>query len=85
MINTVYERLNNESGLILRDKEMITRQDKVVGFLIKKVGSNLIKGKSIMNISLPVSIFDKRSLHHVYKKFLDILYLKNNIEFKYLL
>jgi len=65
MINTAYERTNSEPGLILRDKEMQTRQDKVIGFLIKKLGSNLIKGKSIMNISLPVTIFDKRTLHHV--------------------
>ena len=65
MINTAYERSNKEHGLILRDKAMIARQDKVISFLIKKLGSNLIKGKSIMNISLPVTIFDKRTLHHV--------------------
>ena len=65
MINTVYEKTNKEPGLILRDKEMISRQDKVIGYLIKKMGSNLIKGKSVMNISLPVTIFDKRTLHHV--------------------
>ena len=65
MINTVYERTNKESGLVLKDKDIISRQDKVIGFLIKKMGSNLLKGKSVMNISLPVTIFDKRTLHHV--------------------
>jgi len=65
MIHTAYERTFNEPGLILRNKDMQSRQDKVIGYLIKKLGSNLIKGKSIMNISLPVTIFDKRTLHHV--------------------
>jgi len=65
MINTVYEKTNKEAGLILKDKEILSRQDKVMGYLIKKMGSNLIKGKSIMNTSLPVTIFDKRTLHQV--------------------
>lgn len=30
--------------------------------IIKQLGSNLISGKSIMNMSLPVEIFDKRSM-----------------------
>ena len=65
MIFTVYEKTNKEAGLILKDKEILSRQDKVMGYLIKKMGSNLIKGKSIMNTSLPVTIFDKRTLHQV--------------------
>lgn len=65
MINTVYEKTYREPGLIFNDKELMSKQNKVIGYLIKKMGSNLIKGKSIMNISLPVTIFDKRTLHHV--------------------
>jgi hypothetical protein len=65
MINTFYEKTLKEPGLILTDKDTQSRQDKVISFLIKKLGSNLIKGKSIMSISLPVTIFDKRTLHQV--------------------
>jgi hypothetical protein len=55
-----------EAGLIFRDNLMIAKQDKVIGYLVKKIGSNLLKGRSVMNISLPVSIFDKRTLLQVY-------------------
>jgi hypothetical protein len=65
MIGLVYERTLKEPGLIFKDADMIAMQDKVISFLIKKIGSNLIKGKSIMNISLPITIFDKRSLLQV--------------------
>ncbi len=30
--------------------------------IIKQLGSNLVSGKSVMNMSLPVEIFDKRSM-----------------------
>ena len=54
-----------EPGLIFTDKAIIEKQDKVIAFLLKKIGSTLIKGKSIMSISLPVNIFDKRTLLQV--------------------
>ena len=38
------------------------KQEKTISYILKNLGSNIIKGKSIMNISLPVDIFDKRSL-----------------------
>ena len=31
-------------------------------FLIKQVGANIITGKSVLNVSLPVDIFEPRSL-----------------------
>jgi hypothetical protein len=37
-------------------------QKDVVKWIIRKIGTNLISGKSIMNMSLPVDIFDKRGL-----------------------
>ncbi len=52
--------------MIFTDKSVIVKQDKVISFLIKKIGSNLIKGQSIMTISLPVNIFDKRTLLQVF-------------------
>ena len=66
MVSNVYERTMKEPGLIFKDQEAIARQDKVIGYLIKKIGSNLIKGKSIMNISLPITIFEGRTLLQVY-------------------
>lgn len=38
----------------------------MISYLLKKIGSNLFKGKSIMNTSLPVTIFDKRTLLQVF-------------------
>ena len=66
MVSTVYERTMKEPGLIFKDQEVIERQDKVIGYLIKKIGSNIIKGKSVMNISLPINIFEGRTLLQVY-------------------
>jgi hypothetical protein len=60
-----YEISNNYSGLLCKDKDLLEKQAKVVTYLLKKIGSNLIKGKSIMNTSLPVNIFDKRTLLQV--------------------
>lgn len=41
--------------------DQIEAQKKVIGFLLKKIGSNIIKGKSVMGISLPIEIFETRS------------------------
>lgn len=60
-----YERILKEEGLIFTDKKTLDEQSKVITYLIKKLGSSLIKGESIMNISLPVTIFDKRTLLQV--------------------
>lgn len=60
-----YERILKEEGLIFTDKKTLDEQSKVITYLIKKLGSTLIKGESIMNISLPVTIFDKRTLLQV--------------------
>ena len=37
-------------------------QKDVIKYLIRQIGTNLISGKSIMNMSLPVEIFDGRGL-----------------------
>ncbi len=60
-----YDRSLKEPGLIYLDKEVMGHQEKVIGYIIKKVGSNLLSGKSIMDISLPVQIFDKRTMLQV--------------------
>jgi hypothetical protein len=41
---------------------VLAAQKDILKMIIKQLGSNLISGKSVMNMSLPVEIFDKRSM-----------------------
>jgi len=61
MIHSEFERKQGADGLVFINKDLIDKQRGVMGYLIKKIGLNLIKGKSVMNISLPINIFDVRS------------------------
>lgn len=38
----------------------LAQQKEVFSFILKKIGSNLLSGKSILDISLPVTVFDRR-------------------------
>ena len=49
-------------GLVWKDYPMISKQRGVVFHLIKQVGANLLKGKSIMSVSLPISIMQPLTL-----------------------
>jgi hypothetical protein len=78
MIYTEFERKIGADGLVFINKDLIEKQRGVMGSLIKKIGLSLIKGKSVMNISLPINIFDIRSHLEVFafqnsyaKTFLD--------------
>jgi len=51
--------IHPKEGLVYRDADTIAKQRKAVLQLIKTLGSNILQGKSLMNISMPVSIFDK--------------------------
>jgi hypothetical protein len=66
MIVEDFERTPGSEELIYKKKEVIEKQRAVVGYLMKKIGANLLTGKSIMNVSLPINIFDVRSLLEVY-------------------
>ena len=57
-----YSRNLGEDGFIYQRDDVISKQRAVSTYLIKKIGANLLKGRSIMNISLPINIFDLRSL-----------------------
>ena len=57
-----YERKLGADGMVYLNQEVIDKQRSVAGYLIKTIGLNLIKGKSIMNVSLPINIFDSRSI-----------------------
>ena len=56
-----YQRCPKNGGLLLKNEKLIQEQRRVIMNLIKRVGSNLMQGKSIMSISMPVTIFDKTS------------------------
>ncbi len=45
-------------GLIWKDYDQISKQKKVVFYLLKQIGFNLLRGKSIMSVSLPVTIME---------------------------
>ncbi len=61
MIITDFEREEGSEGLIFKNKEIIDKQRAVMSYLLKNMGANLLSGKSIMNVSLPINIFDVRS------------------------
>lgn len=65
MIHTDFSRNIGDKGLIFKNKSIIEKQRAVVSYLVKNAGLNLLKGKSIMNVSLPINIFDCRSLLEV--------------------
>jgi hypothetical protein len=62
IFQTDYERKIGSDGLIFTNQSIIDKQRSTAGYLIKNIGLNLIKGKSIMNVSLPINIFDTRSI-----------------------
>lgn len=49
-------------GLIYIDRETISKQRRVLKHFIKKIGANIIRGRSPMNVSFPVTIFQPISL-----------------------
>ena len=59
-------RQQGENGIEWIDQEKINKQRNVISYLVSKVGMNILSGKSIMNISLPINIFDERSLLETY-------------------
>lgn len=44
------------------NQNVIDKQRGIIGYFLKKIGSNLMSGQSIMSVSLPINIFDQRSL-----------------------
>jgi hypothetical protein len=53
-------------GLEYIEQNMLDKQRNVLGYMVKKIGNNLLSGKSVMNVSLPIFIFDVRSLLDTY-------------------
>jgi hypothetical protein len=57
-----YERDPVNGGLLFLDYDLISKQRNVLSNIIKRMGKNLLSGKSIMGISMPVYIFAKTSM-----------------------
>lgn len=48
-------------GYIFNDQEFIDDQRGMIWSFIKNIGSNIFEGKNLMNVSLPVVLFEPRS------------------------
>lgn len=48
--------------MIFIDKEVLAAQKGIMKMILKQLSTNFMTGKSIMNMSLPVEIFDRRSM-----------------------
>ena len=55
-----------KQGLLYKNEEAKKKISKTIADLIKKMGKNIFTGKPILNVSCPVYIFDKRTLHQVF-------------------
>lgn len=51
---------NNE--LIYINYDVLNGQKDSLKFIIKQIGANILTGKSVLNVSMPVDIFESRSL-----------------------
>lgn len=64
-VNFVYRddwlRDDTKGGLKMINQAKINAQKKVIKFLLKRIGSNILTGKSMMHVSMPVDIFEARS------------------------
>lgn len=67
LVRTIYMKGYEGEGLELIDQVTIKKQRDISNYLLKKVGSTLLSGKSIMNILLPISLFDTRSALETYE------------------
>ena len=61
-----YTNSYEKSGLLYINEEAKKIGYEAVKYLIAKFSKNVLQGKSILNISLPVFMFDKRTLHSAY-------------------
>jgi len=55
--------IHPNDGVIWKDYPVISKQRRVILAVLKQMGSNLLKGKSIMNVSLPITIMEPYSIH----------------------
>lgn len=53
-------------GLEFINQEIMEKQRSVLGYMIKNVGSSILNGKSLSQVSLPIYISDYRSQTEAY-------------------
>eukprot|EP00475_Leptophrys_vorax_P016475 TRINITY_DN22925_c0_g2_i3.p1 TRINITY_DN22925_c0_g2~~TRINITY_DN22925_c0_g2_i3.p1 ORF type:complete len:912 (-),score=208.11 TRINITY_DN22925_c0_g2_i3:2093-4528(-) len=51
-----------DGGMMLTDRVQVARQRGVLIDIIKQMGKNIVMGKSIFSVTMPVTIFEPRSL-----------------------
>ena len=61
-----YTNSPEKSGLLYIDEEKKNIIYKTVKYLVEKLGKNILHGKNVLNVSFPVFIFDKRTLHQAF-------------------
>lgn len=52
--------------LTYTDEATINAQKSILSYILKKIGANILQGTGIMNVSLPIDIFEPRSLLDVF-------------------
>ena len=62
MIKRNEYQVSQKKELVFIDQAVIDGQKDSLIFVIKQIGANLVSGKSVLNVSLPVDIFESRSL-----------------------
>lgn len=55
------KKIDPDGRISYHNKKNLNNQKMVTGYLLRKIGSNLLQGKSIMSISMPIDIFDTTS------------------------
>ncbi len=61
MATKSYVKQIGASGMEFINQEIIEKQRNVMSYMFKTVGRNIIEGKSIMNVSLPINLSDYRT------------------------
>ena len=65
-IRTNFMKTYGTIGMEYINQIEIKKQRGVMSYMIKKIGANLLTGKSIMNVSLPIYIFESRSIMEIW-------------------
>jgi hypothetical protein len=58
--NKIYE-ITPTRELKFLDPELLESQKDIFRFVLRQIGGNILTGKSILNVSLPVAVFEPRS------------------------
>ena len=61
-----YVNQADKPGLLYKNEDAKKKIYKTAKYLVAKMGKNILTGKSILNVSFPVFIFDKRTLHQAF-------------------